>query len=350
MIKTRHFPLFAKLLLASTLMLSGCVLPPDSVEPRILDRKELSVVSKLSLGKDYAQGGRMDLAEGYLRKALELSPNSGNVMNDLGFVLAAQGRNTEAERLFTRAVALEPNNLAARDNLARLYYKTGDFVSSIREYQELVDKYYEIGKVNSPLGSVDQFRPQLASAYRNLALLYSFVGLRGEAFCYADRAFGLNDPSYTIVEHGRYLLSQARPDLALSAYTSHLATLVTPTATTEPEADELFDLGIANLSLKDIPAARTAFVRIPALSDTTPQDRARARVMKILVAKQLQRTSEIEGLIQDAKDDKNTPCDVESLGDIAYWPPSVVLDTTSILNELCLDEQKPLFKLPSFSF
>jgi tetratricopeptide (TPR) repeat protein len=53
-------------------------------------------------------------------RALELDPTRHQVHNQLGILLAVQGRHEEARRHFERALELKPDYAAARANLARL--------------------------------------------------------------------------------------------------------------------------------------------------------------------------------------------------------------------------------------
>jgi tetratricopeptide (TPR) repeat protein len=70
--------------------------------------------------------GRLDDALHSLRQALELNPDDGNLLNDIGTVLARQDKFDEAEAAFLRAKELRPNDVAVHTNLVRLYERMGD--------------------------------------------------------------------------------------------------------------------------------------------------------------------------------------------------------------------------------
>jgi Flp pilus assembly protein TadD len=53
-----------------------------------------------------------------LERAALLVPQASEVQNHLGLAYAAAGRNDEAEAAFRRAVELDCDNVAARENLA----------------------------------------------------------------------------------------------------------------------------------------------------------------------------------------------------------------------------------------
>ena len=52
-----------------------------------------------------------------LERAAELVPHASEIQNHLGVAYAAEGRDEEALRAFRRAVALDCDNQAARENL-----------------------------------------------------------------------------------------------------------------------------------------------------------------------------------------------------------------------------------------
>ncbi|HEX2222925.1 MAG TPA: tetratricopeptide repeat protein [Thermoanaerobaculia bacterium] len=59
-------------------------------------------------------------AEQDFRKAMEVAPNHTAAMNDLAVLLSAQGRKDEAEKLLQKALAVNPNDPQAAENLKRL--------------------------------------------------------------------------------------------------------------------------------------------------------------------------------------------------------------------------------------
>jgi tetratricopeptide (TPR) repeat protein len=61
-----------------------------------------------------------------LRTAYELAPDDPSMAANLGVALAAQGQLGDAENLFRRALALNPCNFDARNNLLFVFRSTGD--------------------------------------------------------------------------------------------------------------------------------------------------------------------------------------------------------------------------------
>ncbi|MBI4299826.1 MAG: methyltransferase domain-containing protein, partial [Chloroflexi bacterium] len=64
--------------------------------------------------------GRLDEATRDLHEALRLRPDYSVTYNNLGTIAFVRGRHAEAGELFATAVGLDPNDEAARDNLADL--------------------------------------------------------------------------------------------------------------------------------------------------------------------------------------------------------------------------------------
>ncbi len=62
--------------------------------------------------------GETDRAISELERAGDLVPEASEVQNHLGLAYQAAGRETEAREAFVRAVALDCDNGAARENLA----------------------------------------------------------------------------------------------------------------------------------------------------------------------------------------------------------------------------------------
>ena len=89
-----------------------------------LTREPHSPNARANLGQiRYDQGAelmasrRYPDAEGRLREAVDLMPDSAEAQNDLGVTLASMGRVAEAVQHFRRAIELQPNFAEARRNL-----------------------------------------------------------------------------------------------------------------------------------------------------------------------------------------------------------------------------------------
>jgi hypothetical protein len=70
-----------------------------------------------NLASTALDAGRPDLAESYLRFALQWQPNSAEINDALGFALYAQGRLPEAQTYFQQAIQQDENLASAQNNL-----------------------------------------------------------------------------------------------------------------------------------------------------------------------------------------------------------------------------------------
>ena len=69
-------------------------------------------------GSGALERGESGRAIADLERAADLAPQASEVQNHLGLAYAAAGRNDEAAAAFRRAVELDCDNAAARENLA----------------------------------------------------------------------------------------------------------------------------------------------------------------------------------------------------------------------------------------
>ncbi|MBC8647422.1 MAG: tetratricopeptide repeat protein, partial [Thermoanaerobaculia bacterium] len=82
-----------------------------------LDRKDEEAASGLGLA--LADAGKLAEAEASLLQAVEVSPQSGALWNNLGVVRTRRGSYSEAVDAFRKALSLDPKLEAAQANLAR---------------------------------------------------------------------------------------------------------------------------------------------------------------------------------------------------------------------------------------
>ncbi|HEY0008274.1 MAG TPA: tetratricopeptide repeat protein, partial [Tepidisphaeraceae bacterium] len=85
------------------------------------------------------QLGETAASERILRRSHELDPNHPATCNDLGYMLADEGRELDfAEKLLWRAVGAEPDNPAYVDSLGWLLYKRGKFAEASQYLEQAV--------------------------------------------------------------------------------------------------------------------------------------------------------------------------------------------------------------------
>jgi len=87
-----------------------------------------------SLGKT----DRLDEAIRYLERAIAINPNEPAALNNLANIYNRQDRRGEALALIDRALSLDPAHVPARFNLAMYYYEKGMTAEASREYVMII--------------------------------------------------------------------------------------------------------------------------------------------------------------------------------------------------------------------
>jgi tetratricopeptide (TPR) repeat protein len=92
---------------------------------RATDTNRLTHIFYYQLGAAFERGQKLDEAEKYLRKSLEIMPDFSEAMNYLGYMWAERGTNlSEARQMIDKAVKMEPKNAAYLDSLAWVLFKS----------------------------------------------------------------------------------------------------------------------------------------------------------------------------------------------------------------------------------
>lgn len=140
----------------------------------------------LLLGKVLSDLGLTDLAEAELTIAQQLSPKDERILDSLGWVLAQQGRSTEAEVAFRQALALKPDAVGIYLNLAaNKKFQTNDsdiaVIEALRDQgerftqDEMAMLHFTLAKVYHDCGDYDcAFAElQLGNAIKHEQVQYS---------------------------------------------------------------------------------------------------------------------------------------------------------------------------------
>ena len=116
------------------------------------------------LGWTARRGGQLAVAEKAYRRVVELWPASDRAWNDLGNVLAMQGRGDEALACYQRATGLNPANAAAYFNSAQIHTQRYDYAAATEALSrasalnfELVRDYQTQGTSDGLLPLIDQW-------------------------------------------------------------------------------------------------------------------------------------------------------------------------------------------------
>jgi Flp pilus assembly protein TadD len=117
------------------------------------------------------ESGLWPLGEPAHRKALELTPATDYLHNNLGYNLLMQQKNEEAAREFKEALKLNPGSLMARNNLGLALAHSNDTAQAVANWQSTSDP---------------------ATAHNNLAAVWIEKGNYPEARRELDLALGYN--------------------------------------------------------------------------------------------------------------------------------------------------------------
>ncbi len=103
--------------------------------------------------------GKLQEAEGHLRRALEYEPNYTDARNTLGILFDRQGRQDEAIREFQKVVAVDKDYAEAYNNIGVIYKNRGRVEEAIAVFKRAI-----------------QADAEFAGSYSNLALIYEDKG------------------------------------------------------------------------------------------------------------------------------------------------------------------------------
>jgi tetratricopeptide (TPR) repeat protein len=115
------------------------------IEKRAAEHPE-SPFLQFAAGWMARRAGDPRAAEVHYRAALQAWPNDDRVLNDLGNVLALQGRGDEAIASYNDAIAANPRNAAPHFNLSQVYTQRFDFETAGKEVAIALQLDFEMVK------------------------------------------------------------------------------------------------------------------------------------------------------------------------------------------------------------
>lgn len=182
------------------------------------------------------QQGRLQEAAGLYRSLLKRHPNHAHTLHLLGLVAADSGQFTEARAHLTRALELDPLNLAVRQNFASILFRMRDYRSALDVCEHALKRNavdptllyvsaVSLLKLNAHEEALTRFDVLLQHQPANIAAVNEkgavLARLRrfDEAAACFDQALRL-DANYAQAHLNRAALAaeQGRYDQALSAY------------------------------------------------------------------------------------------------------------------------------------
>lgn len=114
-----------------------------------------------------AKEGNFAEAEAYFQKALAAGPATAELLSDMGYALYLQDRLPEAEKALRRAVEVDPNYLAAHNNLGLVLGQQGKFdaaMASFRKAGSAAQAHANMGYVYATRGELDQAEREYSRA------------------------------------------------------------------------------------------------------------------------------------------------------------------------------------------
>lgn len=146
-----------------------------NMQDRLGERDNTIVTMKrvLTLDKDHVQAlnflaytyadlnRNLDDAEAFARRALELQPNDGYILDTLGWVVFKRGRVPEAIRLLESAHTIQPNESVIAEHLGDAYYQ--------QQMPEKAKNYYRrAAESESNVAQVEKIRAKIVSIDRQM--------------------------------------------------------------------------------------------------------------------------------------------------------------------------------------
>jgi len=159
-----------------------------------------------NLGNVLARQGKTKEAIGHYARALQISPNFPNVHNNLGKALARQGKTEESIGHYLKALQLKPDLPEAHNNLGNALARQG-------KDQEAIDHYTK----------ALQLKPNFAGAHNNLGNVLERQGRRNDALYHYSMAIQLKpDFGDAYFNLGTLLAQQGKSREAIAQFSQAL--------------------------------------------------------------------------------------------------------------------------------
>ncbi|MGD0651504.1 MAG: tetratricopeptide repeat protein [Verrucomicrobiia bacterium] len=126
-----------------------------------------------NLGLVLASQGKTAEAIAEYRASLEINPDNVEAYNDLGVALAGQGKLAEAMAEYRAALRINPDDTAAHNNLGNILARQGRLDQAVAEYQaalrikpEFVQARHNLGRALADLGKLPEAMAEYRAALR----------------------------------------------------------------------------------------------------------------------------------------------------------------------------------------
>ncbi len=156
------------------LLTVGCV----STDNRVVPVNEQEVADRaIELGVAYLRQGDYTRAKDNLMKALAIDEGSARAHNTLAIVFQQEREFELAERYFLRAISLDPELIAARNNYGAFLYARARPEEAVTQLR---------------IATEDRFYERRAQAFENLGVAYLALGDQDAARAAFERATALD--------------------------------------------------------------------------------------------------------------------------------------------------------------
>ena len=149
-----------------------------------------TIPEKLSAAVKHHRAGELQAAEKGYRRAIELKPDFVRAHNNVGAVLAKQGRFCAAEPALLRAVELAPNHAEVHRNLVNLDGEQGNRKTAVTHSEA---DQNETSRLEEALSGKTLPRKDARSAHFALGKMYDDIGQWDNAFEHCRNANRLAD-------------------------------------------------------------------------------------------------------------------------------------------------------------
>jgi Flp pilus assembly protein TadD len=102
---------------------------------------------------------KLDTALKYIKKAVELKPDNGYILDSLGWVYFRLGRLNEARDVLEKALKLTADDANIHDHLGDVYRALHDFEKARKAYQKAVELYSDQEKKAAVEKKLNELQP-----------------------------------------------------------------------------------------------------------------------------------------------------------------------------------------------
>jgi len=182
----------------------------------------------LELGKSYRNQGKLSEAEESFKKAIKLNPRDDGAYIELGWVYQDQGKFSEAEESFKKAIKLNPRNDGPYIQLGEFYQERGKFSEAEESFKKAIEinprndwSYLRLGTSYRDQGKSSEgeesfkkaieINPRNDRAYIHLVYCYRDQGKLSEAEELFKKAIEINPKNeWTYIELGWFYRNQGK--------------------------------------------------------------------------------------------------------------------------------------------